>query len=206
MRLDAKKGANMNRKRLALFVVIILASIIVGQARAQQATVSVVPASQTVPTVGSSFAVNVTVQNVEDLYGYELKLYYPNNVLNGTSVTQGSFLEAGGSTPLFFILNFTDNYNVTYGRVWASCTLTGATSGVNGTGTLLTVTFVSTSTSGSQALHLTDVKLANSNVTAIPFTAVDGEVTVIPELSTVLILPLLVASTIMAVVLRKKNR
>jgi hypothetical protein len=65
---------------------------------------------------------------------------------------------------------------------------------------------VSTSTSGSQALHLTDVKLANSNVTAIPFTAVDGEVTVIPELSTVLILPLLVASTIMAVVLRKKNR
>lgn len=179
--------------------------MIVGQARAQQATVSVVPASYTVPTVGSSFTVNVTVQNVEDLYGWALKLYYPNDVLNGTSVTEGPFLKTGGFSTIFVRVNFTDNYNATDGVVNVLCTRSGSVLGVNGTGTLTTITFTSTSISGPQTLHLADVGLSDSNVTAIPFAAVDGEVTVVPEFPMILILPVLVASTMAAVVLRKKS-
>jgi len=196
----------LDRKKLTFFLAVVFVSILVGQVRAQQATISVVPASYTSPTVGSSFAVNVTVQNVEDLYGWSLQLFYPNNALNGTSVTQGPFLKAGGNSPIFIIINFTDNYNATYGVVYALCTRQGEVPGVNGAGTLATITFTSTSTSSAQILHLADIELSNSTPGPISFTSVDGEVTVLPEFSAVLILPLLVASTIVAVVLRKKSR
>lgn len=193
-------------KRLTFLLAIVVTGLIVVQARAQQATISVVPASYTVPTVGSSFIVNVTVQNVEDLYGWALKLYYPNDVLNGTSMTEGPFLKTGGFHTVFIKVNFTDNYNATYGFVNLLCTRTGNVLGANGTGTLATITFKSVSTSGPQTLHLADIGLSDSNDTAIPFAAVDGEVTVIPEFPTILILPLLLASTSVAVMLRKKNK
>ena len=194
----------MDGKKLTFILAIILATIIVGQARAQQATVSVVPASYTVSAVGTSFTVNVTVQNVEDLYGWALKIYYPNDVLNGTNVTEGSFLKTGGFSTVFIDVNFTDDYNATDGVVNVLCTRTGNVLGENGTGTLATITFKSVSTGGPQTLHLADIELSDSNLGAIPFSQVDGKVTVLPELSTVLILPLLVASATVALVLRKK--
>jgi hypothetical protein len=205
MKLDAK-GVNLDGKKLTFIFAVILASIIVGQARAQQATVSVVPASYTVPAVGTSFTVNVTVQNVENLYGWQLQLYYPNDVLNGTSVTEGPFLKTGGFPTFFADVNFTDDYNATYGVVNVLCTRTGNVLGANGTGTLTTITFKSVSTSGPQTLHLAGIELSNPNFGAIPFSQVDGEVTVVPEFPTILILPLSVALTMAAVVLRKKSK
>jgi hypothetical protein len=205
IKLDAK-GANLNRKEPAFILAIILACIIVGQVRAQQATISVVPASYTVPTVGTSFTVNVTVQNVEDLYGWALQLYYPNSVLNGTSVTEGAFLKTGGYQTVFIDVNFTDNYNATYGVANLLCTREGNVLGASGSGTLTTITFKSISTGGPQTLHLADIGLSNSNLGAIPFSQVDGEVTVVPEFPTILILPLFVALTMAAVVLRKKSK
>jgi len=86
------------------------------------------------------------------------------------------------------------------------CTRTGNVLGANGSGTLTTITFTSVSTGGPQTLHLADIGLSDSNLGKIPFSQVDGEVTVVPELSTVLILPLLVASTTVALVLRKKSK
>jgi hypothetical protein len=180
--------------------------MIIAQVRAQQATVSVVPSSYTVPTVGSTFEVNITISNVEDLYGWALKLYYPNDVLNGTSITEGSFLKTGGLQTIFLKASFTDNYNATYGIADLLCTRTGGVSGVNGSGTLATIIFTSTSTDGPKTLHIADVGLSDSNETAIPFTTVDGEVTVIPEFPSIVILPLLAASTLVAVLFWKNNK
>jgi hypothetical protein len=194
----------LRTKRLLLFLTIILTSVVVLQVRAQQATVSLVPASYTVPNVGLTFNVNVTVESVEDLYGWALKLYYPNNVLNGTSVTEGPFLKAGGISTAFLVAIFTDSYNATYGLLSVLCLRTGNVSGVSGNGTLATITFTSTSTDGIEVLHLADVKLSDSNSTGISSITIDGEVTVIPEFSETLILLLLIASSIVAVMFRKK--
>jgi hypothetical protein len=193
------KGANF-------FLALMLVSMIVIQAGAQQAAVQLVPASYTVSSVGLTFNVNVTVQGIENLYGYEFKLYYPNNVLNGTSATQGTFLKTGGVSTFFSVSTFADNYNVTHGLLNIFCTRMGNVLGVTGSGTLVIVTFKTTSTSGPEALHLADVKLSDPNSTAIPSTAVDGEIIVVPEFSLALILPLLVVSTLMAIALRNRMR
>jgi hypothetical protein len=185
-------------------LIILLTSTFISEVAAQQAAVRVVPASYTVPNVGLTFTVNVTVENVEDLYGWELKLYYPNNVLNGTSATEGSFLKTGGIPTAFLVTQFIDSYNATNGLLNVLCLRTGDVPGANGNGTLATITFTSTSRGGMEILHLADVKLSDSNTTMIPSITADGEVTVIPEFPAALILPILIASTIVAITLRKK--
>lgn len=199
-----QKGLKFLLSAIAFLLIISLMGMIVNGA--QEATLRVVPASYTVPNVGLAFTVNITVENVQDLYGLELKLYYPNDVLNGTNVVEGPFLNADANPTIFLKYNFTDGYNATYGLVNVLYFRTGGVMGVSGNGTLLTITFNSSahSTSGMEILHLADVKLSDSNLTLISSTAADGEVTVIPEFPAALILPLLVASTIVAIVLRKR--
>lgn len=180
--------------------VFILASMTMTLVAAQQTVVYVSPASYTVPSVGLTFAVNVTVENVSNLYGWEFKLYYPNSVLNGTRVAEGPFLRTGGAATFFLRANFTDDYNSTHGLVDAICTRMGAeVLGLSGSGTLATVTFKSVSTSGPEVLHIDDVKLLDPNVTRIPCATADSEVTVVPEFPEALILPLLIISTLAAV-------
>jgi hypothetical protein len=185
---------------------LMLASMIIMRAGAQQATVEVVPASYTVPNVGLTFSANVTVQGVENLYGYEFKLFYSNDILNGTSVTQGPFLKTGGASTFFYVAEFTDGYNATHGllNVVSLRTATNAT-GVNGTGTLATVTFKSVSANGPRNLSLADVKLSDPNSTPIPYAALDGEVTVLPEFPATLLIPLFMALTLVAIMLNKKT-
>ena len=196
----------MKAKMLMLLLALVLAYYVIIQAEAQQATVQVIPASYTVPNVGSTFNITVTVQNVNDLFGFEFKLYYPNNILNGTSATQGPFLKAGGIQTFFVVPNFTDHYNATHGVLNILCSRVGNVSGVNGSGTLATATFRSTSTNGPKILHLADVKLSDPTPAAISFTTADGEVTVIPEFPTALLLPLLVVSATVAITLENRSR
>ena len=196
----------MKTKILVLLLALVIAYSVKSQAEAQQTTVQVIPASYTVPNVGSTFNVNVTVQNVNDLFGFEFKLYYPNNILNGTSATQGPFLKAGGIQTFYVVNNFTDHYNATHGVLNILCSRTGNVSGVNGNGTLATATFKSTSTNGPRILHLADVKLSDPTPAAISFTTADGEVTVIPEFPTALVLPLLIVSATVAITFESRTR
>lgn len=196
----------MKAKSLTFILTIVLASMAIVRAGAQQATVQVVPAAYTVPNVGLTFDVNVTVQGVENLYGYEFKLFYSNDILNGTSVKQGPFLKTGGFSTLFHVAAFTDSYNSSHGLLNLFCLRTANATGVNGAGTLATVTFKSTSANGPSALSLADVKLSTPDATSIPVATFDGEVTVLPEFSSALILPMIMALTIVAVMISKKTR
>lgn len=195
------------KARLLIFIATLMfASMTITRAGAQQATVEVVPASYTVLDVGLSFSANVTVQGVENLYGYELKLFYSNDILNGTSVTQGPFLKTGGASTFFYVAAFTDGYNATHGLLNLVCSRTAANAtGVNGTGTLVTVTFKSVSANGPRSLILADIKLSDPNSTAIPYAALDGEVTVLPEFPAALLIPLFMALTLVAIMLSKKT-
>jgi hypothetical protein len=205
--VSVEGAQHLKGKIWTLFLALMLASVTVTLTKAQQATVRMIPASQTIPNVGLTFSVNVTVEGVDNLYGYEFKLYYPNDVLNGTSVTEGPFLKTGGVSTLFSVAKFTDTYNATHGLLNVFCLRTQSDApGVNGSGTLATIKFKSTSTNGPRVLHLADVELSDPTPAAIPFTAADGEVTVVPEFPVALTLPLLVVSTLLAIMLRKRTR
>lgn len=196
------------KKTLTILTLIITISLALVPANAQSTTVQVTPASYTVPDVDLSFNVNVTITDVQDLYGYAFTMYYPNDILNGTSATEGPFLKSGGFQTAFFKPDFSDNYNATNGRLLVACTRVGNVTGASGTGTLVTITFKARGASAnmSKPLNLADVDLSDPNATAIlPLTVVDGEVTVLPEFSTTLILPLLMALSLFVIALAKKR-
>jgi len=90
--------------------------------------------------VEENFTINVTIANVTNLYGWEFKLYYNNTMLNGTSISEGEFLKAHGDT-YFGSINFTDAYNATHGIVWATGSLLGNVSGIDGGGALANILF-----------------------------------------------------------------
>jgi hypothetical protein len=127
-------------------------------------------------SVGDTFSVNITVEDVNDLGGWEFKLYYLSSILNGTNLREGPFLKQGGST-YFSTISFTDNYNSTHGIAWATCTLLGPT-GVNGNGTLAIITFKAQHL-GTSILSLTDTLLSDSQ--PIPHVALNGVVHVLPH-------------------------
>lgn len=147
----------------------------------------VYPASQSVST---SFSIDIKASGVTDFYGWEFKLYYDTSIITcpGTSnVTEGAFLATGGTT-FYSVIEVSDAYNATHGRVWATCTLLGDVAGVSGSGTIATISF-DIDANGDSDLDLQDTKMVgydkpNTQTFAIPHTAVDGTVNVtgaVPE-------------------------
>jgi len=128
------------------------------------------PATQTVE-MGSSFAVNIDIANVSDLYGHEIKLSYNTTVLDCLQVIKGPFLTSAWPTL------FTAKTDEPGGIISISDALMANLTGVNGSGTLATITFNATAT-GKTALHLFDTQLANSWHQPIGHTAFDGTVEV----------------------------
>lgn len=95
--------------------------------------------------------------------------------MNSTKVNEGSFLNTSGET-FFNTIDFNDYYNSTHGRVWISCTLLGPKPGVNGTGTLVTITFKAKPFTGLSVLDLTETTLSDSSANIIPHRTIDGKV------------------------------
>lgn len=129
--------------------------------------------------VDTTFAINISIANITDLYGWEFKLYYNNTMLNGTGIIEGPFLSTGGST-YFDILDFNDAYNATYGRVWVTGALLGNVSGVNGSGVLASIV-LKCKEFGNSVLHLVDTTLGDPEGVAIIHTAVGGTVETWPR-------------------------
>jgi len=118
-----------------------------------------------------NFSVDIKVQNVVNLYIWEFKLYYKNDILNGTVVTEGPFLNNSGPTS-FQIKQFTDSFNATHGIVWVACTLL-APPGASGNGTLATISF-HVEGLGDTVLDLADTSLKDPWDIPIPHTVFDG--------------------------------
>lgn len=150
------------------------------QVSADGTVISLQPQASRVWGAEEEFEVNVTVAGVSGLYGWELKLYYDSSLLNGTSITEGSFLSSNGSTH-FFNFGFDDNYSATQGRVSAACSLLGNISGVSGRGVLATIGF-KTKTLGGSLLTLSDTKLGDSAGKLIAHNAFNGAVEVVPPI------------------------
>lgn len=142
--------------------------------------------------VDTTFGVDVNVTDVDELYGWEIKLSYDGSILNGTSVTEGPFLSAVAGTEgtYFKVLNFSDDIkgDGTYeGLVWVTCTILGDYPGAAGSGDLVTIGF-KVKGAGETNLDLHDTKLAGYNfkekmIYRITHEAFDGYVSsvVVPE-------------------------
>jgi hypothetical protein len=159
---------------------------------------------QSVQNQDGTYSANITVSNVTDLYAWNIGLYYQSSVLNATQAVEGPFLKAGGAEPLFILANFTDRYNSTNGYILMSCARPYPFLGINGSGTLATVTFKAIGT-GSTVMHIDTsgqfvTELDDSNGNPMPYTAIDGLVNVIPEFPSLAILPLFMIATLLSLV------
>lgn len=129
------------------------------------------------PAYGESFSVNVTVQNVTGLYGYEFKLYWNTTLLDCVGVNVTPPAEWGEN--YFIAKNETDE---ALGRYWLAVSMLNVT-GVypfTGNATLVTLTFKITydaiyPENVTSLLDLADTYLSDPNAEPIPHVAVDGE-------------------------------
>jgi len=111
----------------------------------------------------NNITLTVNIADVVNLYAYEFKVYYKNNVLNGTKAVRppGHFMEpvdeANQVAPKWEIKN---NYNSTHGRIWLSFTLLSPELARSGSGTLVQITFMIIGVN-STAISFADTKLAD---------------------------------------------
>jgi hypothetical protein len=129
--------------------------------------VSIAPSAVTAAP-NQLFNVNVAIANVTDLYAWQIKLYYQSTVLNCTDVVEGPFLKSGGST--VWVIDNDPSYNSTRGMILFGASLIGQIPGVNGNGTLATISF-QTMALGNATLDIADSMLLDSNLQDISHSA-----------------------------------
>lgn len=100
--------------------------------------VSIEPAAITIPP-DNFFSVQAKVENVTNLYSWQLELFYSNDIINAINATEGPFLNSSG--PTTFLTALDNNYSPSYGRLVLAGSFLGANPGVNGSGILATIVF-----------------------------------------------------------------
>lgn len=91
------------------------------------AVLSVEPSSHNIG-FSSSFAVDVSVKDVSNLYAYQFDIKFNPNLFNAVSVVESPFLSSSGTT--FFLPGTIDN--TTGDITFVANTLIGTVPGVNG--------------------------------------------------------------------------
>lgn len=195
---------------------LLISFAIIKHVNAATGVVSVRPASVEIPEPNQTFIVDLNITDVDDLFGYEIMLWYKNDVLQALDVERpsGHILEPTDSANQFQAKWETKNdFNATHGRIWISFMLLSPETGRSGSGILARVTFNSTNT-GTTPLVLNNypgtqgpIKLASYPAgTPIAHTANDGAVTVIPEFSIKIIFPLLLLTSLIAIAIANLAR
>jgi hypothetical protein len=136
-----------------------------------QTGVSFNPPVMESPNVAQQFTINIDITNATDVFGYQIAITFDPTALSYVSVQNGEFLAGSIGPP-------TLPPNVEDGEIKFGATLLGAVPGVNGDGTLATVTFevvaVKTSTLGL------DVKIIDSNDQRLDLVTEAGTITGAP--------------------------
>jgi hypothetical protein len=182
-------------KKILLALGILLLGMMCVGAHAQTTTLAVDPASYTAPSVGYNFNVSITISDVTDLYGFDFTLGYNTTLLTATNITVGDFF------PDSFI--WKKDVNDTAGQVRFLVTRAlGMEGGLSGSGTIAVASFTSDA-EGETDLDLHDTTLDDSFAEHISHDVVDGEVMVVPEFPSYLLVPILVFATLLIAVLSK---
>jgi len=144
--------------------------------RAQATTTVYIDPELTVANVGATFSVNISVAYVTDLCSWQVYIYFKNEILEAIEYAEGPFLKSHGST--MFDGSFDNNYTATHGELWMYCLRGWTGYGVDGSGTLATVTFKA-KLGGTSPLNLANTILGNSTAQRISHTTTDGNVQVL---------------------------
>jgi general secretion pathway protein D len=136
---------------------------------------SVTPASSSIDA-GSDVPLDIDISGVTDLYGFQFDLNFDPGTLSAASITEGSFLSAGGST--FFLAGTIDNNTGTI--AFTANSLLGPGPGAAGSGTLAIVTLTGIA-EGSGSVDLSDVILLDSNLNLLDASLLGASVTVTPK-------------------------
>jgi len=148
--------------------------------RAQQTAVSVSPSSQTVSHYSNpTITVNIRIDDVNDLYGFQFDATYNPNVLQLSSISEEAFLGSDGETTYWISPNLT-----TPGLINdAACSRQAALAGIDGSGNLAQIRFTInpslTTIPTSTQVRLLDVKLSDIDSNSIqPFNLNNGTINI----------------------------
>jgi len=184
---------------------LIIASIAITGVKADPAPYMFVdPPTAEISAVGQNITIKVNVTTVSNLYGYEFWLEYNSTLLTEAYITPDGLGQVAPSDPGFRAI---DDLS-TPGAVRYSLAFWPKPGPVyppsfNGSGTLAWITFNGTA-EGVSGLNFTRAKLFDTDGTSIitdPW--VDGQITVIPEFPTAIIMPLFLIATLAATFLAK---
>jgi len=198
-------------KSLLFFFLLFAVSNSISFVKAQETDVLIEPQFLSIPKIGETFSVNVSIYNVSNLFGYDFLIWYNTTLIDCLNVEwpKGHFL-----TPIlrpnnfFSIKTIEDNINETMGAVRVTATLTNGEPSKNGSGLLVKITFKATAI-GSTFLRLYfpgfdyPVKLSDPEGNAIPCSTIDSEVTVIPEFFNPLLMFMFLAIALVVIFLKK---
>ena len=124
-------------------------------------------------SIGDTFTLNLTVEDITDLAGWQLNIAFNPVVLQAISVTEGDFLsKTGGST--FFQAGSINN---TTGTITGLIAARISAGGISGTGSLLSINFEA-KVAGEGNLKLHEARLGDPNGDAIPHELVINLITV----------------------------
>jgi hypothetical protein len=149
---------------LILLILVVLSGASIAYAPVSLPLLYVDPADN-VAEPGESFTLNITIQDVTDLYSYEFKLGFDSGILAVTSVDQGPFL-TGPLGTLFY-----PQLKPTY--VYVAHLILGGYPGVSGSGVLCSITF-DVIDAGACALDLYETIMLNSTGTIMDHDVADG--------------------------------
>jgi general secretion pathway protein D len=142
-------------------------------------TVSLLPAT-TNAGIGQNVSMSLAVSDISDLYAFQFDLLFNPAVLQASSVSEGAFLQGGGST-----LFDPGTINNTAGSIsLVFDTLVGPVSGVNGSSQLASIQFT-TLAAGQSTVELSNALFIDSALSTIDVDFTNAQVNVseviIPE-------------------------
>ena len=154
---------------MTLLLLALICCIVPSELNAQStsAKVSITPSTMqlTSTQIGDTIDVQLTIENVQNLFAWNLNLTWNPTVLNLTNVKEGSFLSNTGST-LFTWSSSISPTSRSQGYIDSvACILLEATS-ANGNGILATLSFQVLSTGVSQ-LSITGTQLASPSKSGV---------------------------------------
>jgi len=137
------------------------------------------PPSTTGLNPGDTFTIDINVEDVTNLYGFDFNLTYNTNILDATQIEIGTWL-SGGAECKFFSQIIDETCAIiksvrhdAAGYAWVVVTLLDPAAPVSGSGTLATITFQVTGT-GVSALDLAETDLVDSDTNEISHDVDDG--------------------------------
>lgn len=111
---------------------------------------------------GAPLTLNLQIDNAADLFGAPMRLKWDPKVLRLNDVSRGALLAADGQQPIF-----TRNIRNDEGEAVVVLNRAAGSPGVNGSGTLVTLTFQAVG-KGSTAVSVLDLSLRNARMEQMP--------------------------------------